>query len=268
MTLGLVFDDAAIFPPGDLGLPQAVAAHRRHRTASYAHWVGPLVVGATDLEELADLTEGRDDPEEVPLEIAVVVDDAEGAAAALEAAWRIDGVRLAALEVRDTTPELISQVCGEPLGVTVYVELPRQTGRRTTLIPALARTPYAAKIRTGGPVAAMHPDEHELASAVVALARAGVGFKATAGLHHALRNTDPATGFEQHGVVNLLLAVQAATRGADVEAVTGLLAERDPARLPAPSTLSQRSLLRSIGTCSISDSVAELSAWMRSGGAA
>ena len=49
----------------------------------------------------------------------------------------------------------------------------------------------------------------------VACLSAGVAFKATAGLHHAVRNTDPATGFEQHGFLNLLAAVDAAHRGAD-----------------------------------------------------
>ena len=31
-----LFDDAALFPPGDLPLAEAVPAHRGHRTAWYA----------------------------------------------------------------------------------------------------------------------------------------------------------------------------------------------------------------------------------------
>lgn len=38
-------DDAAIFPPGDLPLPQAVPAHRLHRAAWYAELVGPFSAG-------------------------------------------------------------------------------------------------------------------------------------------------------------------------------------------------------------------------------
>lgn len=34
-------DDAAVFPPGDLPVPDAVAAHRVHRSAWYAGFVGP-----------------------------------------------------------------------------------------------------------------------------------------------------------------------------------------------------------------------------------
>ena len=48
---GLV-DDAAVFPPGSAPLPEAVAAHRDHRTAWYADMVGPLLVPASTLRSL------------------------------------------------------------------------------------------------------------------------------------------------------------------------------------------------------------------------
>lgn len=37
-------DDAAVFPPGEMPLAQAVPAHLRHVTAAHAPLVGPLVV--------------------------------------------------------------------------------------------------------------------------------------------------------------------------------------------------------------------------------
>ncbi|HET7069998.1 MAG TPA: hypothetical protein VFI40_04175, partial [Nocardioides sp.] len=45
---GLV-DDAAIFPPGDAPLADAVAAYTQRRDEWYADLVGPLVVRDTDL---------------------------------------------------------------------------------------------------------------------------------------------------------------------------------------------------------------------------
>src|SRR5690606_5980846 len=98
-------------------------------------------------------------------------------------------------------------------GVHVYVEVPRDE-RRPGIIAALAATRYRAKIRTGGVRAMLYPGEAEVARAVKAAVDAGVPFKATAGLHHAVRNTDPRTGFEQHGFLDLLLATDAALRGA------------------------------------------------------
>src|SRR4051812_49559276 len=48
---GLV-DDAAVFPPGNAPLEEAVAAHPRHPTAPYVAPVGPLVVGDRHLPHL------------------------------------------------------------------------------------------------------------------------------------------------------------------------------------------------------------------------
>src|SRR5437764_5232024 len=43
LMLGLV-DDAAVFPPGNASVPDAVRAHRQHRSSWYADLVGPLLV--------------------------------------------------------------------------------------------------------------------------------------------------------------------------------------------------------------------------------
>lgn len=243
----LVLDDAAVFPPGDLPLADAVVAHRLHRAAGYAGLVGPLVVTVPDLARLAGAG---------PLEVAVVAANADAAAAAMHQAP--EGVRIAALEISGTTVAALQSVIGEPAGVTVYVELPRDGHggeRRAALVEALAGSPYRAKLRTGGVRADLYPDELELAETVVALSEAGVPFKATAGLHHALRNTDPDTGFEQHGFLNLLAATDAAVHGAGVDDLAAVLAQRDARSLAIPAG---ETLLRSIGTCSIADPVAEL----------
>ena len=160
---------------------------------------------------------------------------------------------------------LLDQALGTHPDVAVFVEVPRDA-RRPDVVAALAGTPYLAKLRTGGVRADLYPGETELAEAVVATARAGVPFKATAGLHHAVRNTDPATGFEQHGFVNLLAAVDAALDGADVAEVARLLAERDGSVLAAflrdaiddDAATRLRQQFRSFGTCSIAEPVEEL----------
>ena len=253
-----LLDDAAVFPPGSLPLAEAVRAHAEHRRAAYSDLVGPLVVPAAELGVLAPTG---------PVDLAVTT-SLPLAAVALAAAQGHPGVRLAALEVAlpdDTGPGDVVPTLDharEGADVTVYVEVPRDA-RRERVVEALAGTPYLAKLRTGGVRADLHPDEAELAAAVVALVRAGVPFKATAGLHHAVRNTDPRTGFEQHGFLNLLAATGAAAGAADVGEVAGLLAERDPGRVVAAVRRldpSVRGWFRSFGTCSIAEPVAELEA--------
>ncbi|BBH18561.1 hypothetical protein Back2_28480 [Nocardioides baekrokdamisoli] len=247
MTFPLIFDDAAIYPPGNLPLTDAIVAHRGHLAAAYSRLVGPLVVGLADLPALAG---------EGPLQIAVVVPDASGAAEAIARVRDLDGICLVALEVRDAGIEELAEAIGEPDGVAVYIEVPRDA-RSAGLISELASTAYRAKLRTGGLEQAMYPDEAELASALVALTAAKVPFKATAGLHHALRNTDPETGLEQHGFVNILAATERARLGADVDEVAAVLAIRDASQLPP---LPESSPLLSIGTCVIAEPVEEIAA--------
>lgn len=261
-----LLDDAAVFPPGNLPLGQAVHAHLTHELGAHGDLVGPLVVAQADLPALAELT-GDLPVDSLPLTITVASPDT--ADLALERARSINAVRLVALEVavpeglaaRDVVPTLMAAV-GNPVGVAVYVELPRDE-RRDTLLAELATTPYLAKLRTGGVRADLYPDESELAGAILALTRAGVAFKATAGLHHAIRNTDPATGFEQHGFLNLIVATDVALGGADRDEVAGWLAERDGRRLAdrvAATSPATRQAFRSFGTCSIDEPVAELAA--------
>ena len=146
----------------------------------------------------------------------------------------------------------------------VFVEIPRDE-RRPEIIAALPGTRYKAKFRTGGVKAELYPDEAELAAAIKAVVDARVPYKATAGLHHAIRNTDPQTGFEQHGFLNLLLATEAALNGAEEAELIRRLADRDGAAiaervaaLDPDQVTAVRAAFRSFGTCSISDPLTEL----------
>jgi hypothetical protein len=255
-------DDAAVFPPGDVPLKRAVPAHVEHEAAAHASIVGPFVLAAKNLRELASLVA---DLRTGSFRLTVTVSAPE-VESALAAAALMPAVRLCAIEVGvpDGVPGsavvamLDRALAGHQL--PVFVELPRD-GRRAPLVAELAGTRYQAKLRTGGVRADLYPDETELAAAVVALIAAAVPFKATAGLHRAIRNTDPATGFEQHGFLNVMIAAQAAADGADVTDVTGLLSERAPARVLAAAwqlNSAVRQWFSSFGTCSITEPVEDL----------
>ena len=66
--------------------------------------------------------------------------------------------------------------------------------------------PIAAKFRTGGLAAELFPTPVELAAVICACRDRELPFKLTAGLHHAMRHTDPETGFTHHGFLNVLAA--------------------------------------------------------------
>ncbi|AXB42372.1 hypothetical protein [Amycolatopsis albispora] len=247
LTEGL-FDDAAVFPPGSASLPDALTAHFGHRRAWYAGMVGPLVLAESMLDSLGDARPA----------VALTFPGGPDRVPAVRARAAAMGVRVVAWEIAGALP---SGLDGD-----VYVEIPRDE-RRLQVLASLAGTPYRAKFRTGGVTADLYPSEAELASSVCAAVRAGVPFKATAGLHHALRNTDPETGFDQHGFLNLLLATDAAVRNGGEERVEALLAERDADVVTArirewtPERVAiARSWFTSFGTCSIEEPLAELTA--------
>jgi hypothetical protein len=256
-------DDAAVFPPGLVPLPEAVTAHQRYSSSWFAGMVGPLVLPVSALDGFLAL--------EQPVPLCLTFPDGPALlpAALDQAAGRSDlrAVEIAvpqSLAAADIVPQIGKALDGHR--VDVAVEVPRDA-RRAAVLDGLAGSPYRAKFRTGGVRADLYPGGDELAGSVLAAARAGVAFKATAGLHHAVRNTDPETGFEQHGFLNLILAADAAANGASQADVSHLLAERDSAQvatqidaLGAERTTAARRLFTSFGTCSVTDPLRELTA--------
>jgi hypothetical protein len=123
---------------------------------------------------------------------------------------------------------------------------------------------HAAKYRTGGVTPAAHPSEADLAHFVVGCEERRLRFKLTAGLHHAVRTTT-VEGFEQHGVLNVMLGVSLARHGADRARVAEVLAERDSAVLAKEvrswtkaEGKAVRGRLLSFGCCGVEEPLGEL----------
>jgi len=262
-------DDAAVFPPGNAPLAEAVAAHRGHRTAWYAEMVGPLLVPASSVRELPGLLGPAERPE-----IGLVGDT--GLAALPKVVAAADRrVTLRQVEVpvakRGEDPQpgleyLLGLLAGWP-HVTGYAEIPLSTGLQNALdTVAQARangSTVAAKFRTGGLAAELFPTPIELAAVICACRDRGVPFKLTAGLHNAVRHVDPETGFVHHGFINVLAGVLAAVRDeAEVADVAEVLATTDPLPLVEVARGQMeidRPLWVGFGSCSIDEPLADLS---------
>jgi hypothetical protein len=124
-----------------------------------------------------------------------------------------------------------------------------------------------AKVRCGGARADLFPSPEELAAFVCACFEHGVPFKATAGLHGAVRHRDDRTGFVHHGFLNLLLAAVRAAAGMAVGEVAAVLASTDGAALAAEARAvsgrevsAARLLFRAYGSCSTSEPLEEAAA--------
>jgi hypothetical protein len=270
---GLI-DDAALFPPGNAPMAEAVPAHAEHRKAWYADLVGPFLCTDTRLPELQRVLEKSD-----TLDVGLLVTGGAGAIRpALTWVERDSRLVLKTVEIalRDE-PDLARNAqrialafdsAGLPDDIPVAVEVPRTSGWERAL-DALAETGHRAKLRTGGvqaePAASgwQGPDEAEVARFVLACLDRELPFKCTAGLHHAVRHTAD-DGTEQHGFGNILIATRAGLDGGTEDDLVRLLAERDSTTMAAKLrevTPSTRQWFTSYGSCSIDEPLDELRAF-------
>lgn len=218
-----LIDHAPLFPPASMSVPEALVEDRRARESPASFALARFVCPASRLDELPDFDRALSVVLDGPLEERDDVD-------AVEALFREDLDSLAGL-----APEIY-----------VEVALDDNLGARLDRIAALG---LLAKVRCGG---ATVPDTSQLAGFVRACRERGVPFKATAGLHHAVR-TDG-----EHGFLNLLAAVL-------LEEEEDALAEEEPdafrldrdgfgwrGRVAGGDEISRArsERLRSIGSCS------------------
>ena len=231
--LSRLIDHAPLFPPASLPLPDAIAEDARARESRAAFMLGRFVCPATWLDELPDVGRG----------VSAVLDGPLPCGSNVEAVEARMGEELGSLAT---------------LAPEVYVEVPLDDGLEERL-DALAAHGFRAKVRCGG---ASVPSTAELAAFVSACRARDLVFKATAGLHHAVRTNG------DHGFLNLLAAV---VFGDEENA----LAETDPAvfgldasafswrgRTVSADELAaaRRNRFHSIGSCSFFEPVEELEA--------
>jgi hypothetical protein len=278
-ALTSLVDDAAIFPPGNAKVPEAVREHARHRDAWYAGLVGGFVCPDTRLTELQGaLDEAGNDAEQLDVNLTIA-----GGAGAVEPAltWvgRDERLRLLAVEVALRDESDLGHNAGRmttvlggcvPEDVDTFVEVPRLDGTDppagwSAALDVLAAADVRVKFRTGGLDHSAFPTSGELATVVDAFLDRELAFKCTAGLHHAVRHTDEETGFEHHGFLNVLLATRALLDGRARRDVVEVLDERDAKAvaatvrdLGADVVAGTRRWFTSFGSCSVTDPLHDL----------
>ena len=230
-----LIDHAALFPPASMELDQALAEDREARASEHAEVLGRFVVPAARVSEL---------PEQMP-PLSAVLPDAAGATQ-LEGDERVEAVEIKLPAARPPSSDLLAAYrVLEPLRVTSYFEIIFDDGWRDSVpaaIGAVAAVGGRVKVRCGGELV---PSIEQLALVVACCREAGVRFKATAGLHHAVRRG------EEHGFLNLMAAVTAPR-----ERIAGVLAEEDAAALDVRP--ESRDLFDGFGSCNWREPIDDL----------
>lgn len=237
VLLERLIDYAGLFPPAALSMQDAVRNYARYRDEEFAWALGRFVVPADRVPEV---------PPEFPLSV------------------------LGIDEVKAASVEDVERIAAEANGRVVYVEI-----NDVALLDAIGRHGLRAKIRTGGVTADAFPPVEDVAQFLRACKRAGVAFKATAGLHHPLRCVKPLTyaadapAGTMHGFLNVFLAAALLDHADEV------LAEEDPRaftfeddaavwRGHRAGTDALRAMRRefaiSFGSCSFEEPIADLRA--------
>lgn len=270
--LARLVDDAALFPPGDATMPDAVRGHLEARSGPHAGLVGFFLCPVSKLPDLiVELVRAK--PAE-PVQLSLVVNNGLGgvpkAVSTVEGRKNLLQLRMiempAPSDVDATWLERVSEFVPEDVIRVVEPRRPMPTEHAAWLegVRRVARHGCWPKLRCGGLQAGTFPGVEVVADFIAAVCAEGVPFKATAGLHHAVRHHDPETGFNHHGFLNLLVAVARALAGGDARAAVdstdaaALVAE--VLALPEPSVRAVRQVFASYGSCSLAEPVADLEA--------
>jgi hypothetical protein len=277
--LGESIDYAGLFPPAGLGMADAVANYASYRAGSYAWALGRFVVPASRLGEIETLVPHQ------PWRLAALLGpepaadiEAIGEFNCRHAAAGASGVTVDVVEAKADSPEAVERLLSRvPAYLGAYVEIPIIADPQP-LAHAVGARGARLKVRTGGVTADAFPATSDLVRFIATAQRAGVPFKATAGLHHPLRaeyrltyEPESACGV-MFGFLNLFLATAFAADGLDERETAMLLEERDPAtigfdsngvewrgrRLELDAIQRARASVVSFGSCSFTEPIGDL----------
>ncbi|MGA8531360.1 MAG: hypothetical protein WB622_16705, partial [Acidobacteriaceae bacterium] len=228
-----VVDYAGLFPPAALDMEAAVRNYQDYLQGEHEWMLGSFVVAAARLDEFATAFENvccgeRERP--WTLSIVCVGEMAEDARRIAD--FRQGAVFIGSLETKAGDPRSAEETLERlPAARARFVEF--APARAAEMLPVLADHGARAKLRMGGVTPETIPDVESVAQFLRACMKERMPFKATAGLHHAIRAVHALTGkpdsarAPMHGFLNLFLAAALAYLGADEQAIIRTLAEED-----------------------------------------
>lgn len=235
-----VIDYAGLYPPAKLPLDTAISNYSSYRNGEYAWLLRWFVVSADEALKV---------PESMSGSLAVL--------------GQLDDTRAASLETSTVITAQRPVYCEVSLDNLQALDKVKESG-------------CFAKIRTGGLKPEAIPTPSAVADFIRACAALRLPFKATAGLHHPIRNIYPLT-YEanapratMHGFLNVLMAAAFAWHGE--HQLEPILAETDPNNFSFDSCAHWRNrslnleeirearldFIHAIGSCSFDEPVQDL----------
>lgn len=269
-------DDAAVFPPGLAPVPRAWSEHVELLAGPTADLLGPLLVGASAVDELLRACTEQPPPEHLGrVGVTVVgragtsVQDMVEAVAILRDSPHLEVVGAEIPHAEGDRRALVD------LGLRTAIEVPRAGAELVSALDDLAsaqpgegddhgtvRRPLA-KLRTQATADAPAPDARQVAEFLMATHVRGLAFKLTGGLHRAVAPGPSAD--EPHGALNIVIATHHLLRGSTLPELVATLEVTDRTALAAlTASLGEqdaqevRARFVSFGCCGVQDPLDDL----------
>jgi hypothetical protein len=259
-------DDAAVFPPGNVAMPDAVKGHLAQRDGDRAHVLGVFLCPASRLPEL--ITELHKAKPARPVPLSLVIDTGLGGVPKAVSIVESRPELLTLTMVEMPAPSDVDEVWLERVAEfvpedAVRVIEPRRGGQSwLDGVRRVTEHGYRPKLRCGGMSKENFPSVAEVADFLFVVSHGGAAFKATSGLPSAVRFTDSATALTHHGFLNLMVATARALTGGDVRealgSTDGAALTEEANALSEPAAKAVRAVFSSYGSCSFEEPVADL----------
>ena len=234
ILLGNLIDYAGLFPPAALSMTEAVNNFAAYQKSEKAWMLGRFVVPAYQLSEFGEAALPHFEHENTPLwQVSVLCNNLNG-----------DLEKIATFNDRYSQQLVVNSIEVKAYDADIFAQAQTVSGFLTTFfevriddslrdfLQAISSVEAFAKVRTGGITADAFPTSMQLAKFIKACTDEDVAFKATAGLHHALRGEYPLT-YEpdsakttMHGFLNVFIAATFAQNGCSEEELSAILEER------------------------------------------
>ncbi len=293
--LANLVDYAGLFPPASEDMRPALENYATYVQSADLAALGRFIVPILRLTELEEA--GTDlmprGPRSEPWRLSVLV--AEDVRAATEEMQKFNsrhssrsGAGRAVIDVAELKASTVDEIGHQrrdlPPSFTAYFEIPI-TVDVSPLVKMMAKVGARAKVRTGGVTPEAFPPAEAIIDFMVACQREVVPFKATAGLHHAVRGEYRLTYEPEspkrmmYGFLNVFIAAGLLYSGENEETALAVLEETDPSafrfeddaiecrgkRITREQLLASRAEFAiSFGSCSFREPVDELTHLARS----
>jgi len=281
LLAGLV-DYAGLFPPAALNMPAAVRSYADYAASDDAWILGRFVVPSAHLDAFRDARSVDALANQPEWHVAALVGanvDADMERVRSFNVAMAGRAHIDTIEGKATTTDGVTTIADHAAGFRAFVEIPLTDF--PPLLEAIRDRGLNAKVRTGGVTREAFPEPEALLAFIEHACIANVPFKATAGLHHAMRGDYHLTYEEgspkgpMFGFLNVFLTAAFSHAGMAEGRALAFLLERDVKKLlVSPSAIrwadctvstndiraARDCVAVSFGSCSFREPVDELRA--------